>query len=87
MNSNHADGSGGGIGVEDGESLDITGSDIDSNVAYLSDYEAYGGGIWLLIGGTDTYTDDLISGNGAANGGGVADEKRLADLHRQHHFR
>ena len=74
VNSNHADGSGGGIGVEDGESLDITGSDIDSNVAYLSDYEAYGGGIWLLIGGTDTYTDDLISGNGAANGGGVADE-------------
>ena len=30
--------------------------------------------MWLLLGGTDTYTGDTISGNKADNGGGVADE-------------
>ena len=69
-----ADGSGGGIAVEDGENLDITGSQIESNNVNPSDFGGYGGGLWILIGGTDTFTDDTILENNADNGGGVADE-------------
>jgi hypothetical protein len=74
VNGNYADDSGAGIGVEDHENLDITDSQIENNTVDNSENEGYGGGMWLLLGGTDTYTGDTISGNKADNGGGVADE-------------
>lgn len=62
-------GSGGGIAMTDGGSLDVTGTTIDNNIA-----DAGGGGVTLLDVPTASFTASSISGNTAEGFGGGAFE-------------